>query len=175
MLATVAVLIAGVWGFSSSLAAGPAPVRTGEAVEVPGGLMRVDKVTPEHMAPMQMDKFAKKGMNMSGMVPDMTPKGFRRFSVDVTLVGQESGGLAYSVDRFRISGEGTKETKPLRGEFEPGTVPEGSVVSGTMIFQVPEDAKGLRMSFDGGTPVALDLKPGKAGNGGSGEDHDNGH
>ncbi|QIN81022.1 hypothetical protein GBA65_21495 (plasmid) [Rubrobacter marinus] len=162
VLATVAALAFGVWGFSSSLAAGPAPASVGEDVEVPGGLMRVDGVTPEHMAPMQMDKFAKKGMNMSGMVSDMTPKGYRRFSVDFTLVGQGSAGLDYSVDRFRATGEGTKETKPLRGELEPGTVPQGSAVSGTMIFQVPEEAKGLKLSFGGGTPVALDLEPGSS-------------
>ena len=175
VLATVAALAFGIWGLSSSVATGPAPARMGETVEVPGGAVRVDGVAPERMAPMQMKKFAEKGMNMSGMGVDMTPKGFRRFSADVTLVGQGSGGLAYSEERFRLTGEGTKETKPLRSTLEPGTVSQGSAVSGTIVFQVPEEAKGLRLSFDGGTPVALDLKPGKLGgshDGGSeAEDH----
>lgn len=54
-------------------AAGAVPV--GEVAEVPGGLLRVDAVLPEHMAPLQMGKFSQSGMNMSGMGVDMVPEG----------------------------------------------------------------------------------------------------
>lgn len=162
-LAVVAAVVAGGWGVVSSLAAGAPPARIGEAAEVPGGILRVDKVTPEHMAPMQMKNFAKKGMSMSGMVPDMTPKGQRRFNVDVTLAAEESGGLGYSEDQFRVAGEGVKETGPLRSKLGSGEIPAGSAISNTLVFQVPEKADNLVLSFDGGRRIALDLPASKGG------------
>lgn len=161
-LAVVAAVVAGGWGVVSSLAGAP-PARIGEAAEVPGGILRVDRVTPEHMAPMQMKNFAKKGMSMSGMVPDMTPKGQRRFNVDVTLAA-EKGGLGYSEDQFRLTGEGVKETGPLRSKLGSGQIPAGSAISNTLVFQVPEKADNLVLSFDGGRRIALDLPASKGGN-----------
>lgn len=162
-LAVTVALVVGGWGMISSLAAGAPPARIGEPVEVPGGLLRVEEVTPENMAPMQMGKFANQGMSMSGSIPDMTPDGQRRFSVDVTLASAESGSLGYSTEDFRLTGEGMKETGPLRSKIGAGSIPAGSAVSGTLVFQVPEKAKDLEMSFDGGRPVALDLPAGKGG------------
>lgn len=167
-LAVSATLLVGGWGVISSLAAGAPPAQIGEAAEAPGGVVRVDRVTPEHMAPMQMKNFAKKGMSMSGMVPDMTPKGQRRFSVDVTLAAEESGGLSYSEDQFRITGEGVKETGPMRSKIGSGKIPAGSAISNTLVFQVPEKADNLVLSFDGGRRIALDLAPAKKGSSGGG-------
>lgn len=162
-LAVSATLLVGGWGVISSLAAGAPPARIGEAAEVPGGILRVEEVTPENMAPMQMGKFANKGMSMSGNIPDMTPDGQRRFNVDVTLASAESGLLSYSMDDFRLTGEGMKETGPLRSKIGSGKLPAGSAVSNTLVFQVPEKAKDFTLSFDGGRRIALDLPAGKGG------------
>lgn len=167
LVAVAATFVVGGWGALVSLSAKELPAGVGEAVEVPRGVLQVDKVTPEHMAPMQMDKFAKKGMNMSGMVADMTPEGQRRLNVDVTLAAKENTSLAYSEKQFRLTGEGMDETGPLRSKLGSGSVPPGSAVSGTLVLQVPEEASKLMLSFDGGRPVALDLKPLKDGEGSS--------
>ncbi|WP_166397031.1 DUF4352 domain-containing protein [Rubrobacter marinus] len=152
-------LAAGGWGIFSSLGVEPSPARTGEPVEIPGGFVRVDAMTPEHMAAMQADKFAASGMNMSSMGMDMAPEGQRRFVVDVTLAA-EDGAMSYSPDDFRLTGEGVEESGPLRETFEEGqAIPAGGAVSGSLVFQAPEDADGLELSFDGGRPVALDLPP----------------
>jgi hypothetical protein len=143
------------------------PARVGEAVGVPGGQLLVEKVTPEHMASMQMGKFAQAGMSgMSSMGMDMAPEGQRRFAVDVTLAA-ERGDLSYSPDDFRISGEGmNKEAGPIRSQLDGETIPAGGAISGNLVFQAPEDAKGLMLSFgDGGRKVALDLKPATQGDG----------
>ena len=54
VLFLVAVLAAAGWGLSGSLATESPPARLGEAVEVPGGLMSVDRAYPWHMAPMRI-------------------------------------------------------------------------------------------------------------------------
>jgi hypothetical protein len=155
LLAALAALAAGAWGLLSSTAT---PARLGEAAGVSGGSLRVEKVTPEHMAAMQSDKFAASGMSMSGMGMDMAPEGQRRFTVDVTL-SAGSSDLSYSAEQFRLSGEGLEATAPIRQELEDGSIPAGSSVSGNLVFQAPEEAKGLMLSFDGGQPVVLDLPP----------------
>ncbi len=137
-----------------------AAAHAGETVAVPGALVRVDQVMPEHMAPMHGDKFARSGMNMSGMGMDMAPPGYRRFTVAITLVGQASDGLRYSEDWFRLTGQGMTETGVYRHQFGTGAVPRGSAVSGSLTFQVPEGASGLLLHVRGGErPIALDPGP----------------
>lgn len=157
LLAAVALaaVAAGVWAL---LPSSSPPAAMGETVEVAGGTLRVDAVTPETMAPMQADKFAASGMNMSAMGMDMAPEGERRFTVEVTL--EASGGdLGYAAEDFRVEGEGTEPSAPIRGTPESATVPDGAAVSGTLLFQVPEEAKDLTLVLDGGRPVALDAGP----------------
>lgn len=153
--AVLATLIAGGWGVISSLAIEAPPARIGETVEVPGGLLRVEKVTPEK----QMSGAEPAASDSSGEKMEMAPEGSRRFNVDVTLASRESGGLDYSAEDFRLTGEGVKESGPVRTRLDAGTLPEGSAVSGGLVFQAPEKARDLTLSFDGGRPVALDLEP----------------
>lgn len=157
-LAVGAALTAAAWGIISSLVAEVPPARIGEAVEVSGGFMRVDGVTPEHMAPMQSQKFAGAGMSMSAMGMDMAPEGKRRFAVEVTLAGGEGKSLSYKADDFRVVGDGMKDSVgPTRSQLGAGTVPSGGAASGSMVFEVPKEAKGLEMSFGEGRAVALEL------------------
>lgn len=176
-IGVAASLAAGAWGIVSTLGVEVPPARVGETVEVPGGLLRVDGATPEHMAAMQADKFAASGMNMSSMGMDMAPEGQRRLTVDVALAA-EGGALSYSPNDFRLAGDGIEEVEPIRETFEGETVPAGAVISGTLVFQVPEDAKELELSFDGGRPVALDLPPATGdeghGHGAPAKDQENG-
>jgi hypothetical protein len=162
-VALAAVLVAGGWGLISSLYAEAPPARVGETVEVSGGLMRVDGVTQERMAPMQSSKFSAGGMNMSSMGVDMAPEGQRRFAVSVTLAAGEDADFAYSAEDFRVSGPGLEASGPIRHQLPSGTVPTGRSVSGNLVYQVPNDAHGLKLSFDGGRPVALDLPPAEDG------------
>lgn len=164
--ATLVVLAAGGWGLFAALGA-PAPASAaGDTVEVPGGFLRVDGVTPEHMAPMKMKDFGASGMSMQSTGMDMPPEGFRRFTVDISLAASENGNFSYSAKDFTVSGEGLEETTPLRHQLEAGTLAPGSATSGALVFQAPEEAKNLMLSFgDGRQPVALDLKPGEGGHG----------
>lgn len=159
--AVLAALAAGGWGLVSSLTGEAPPARTGEAAAVPGGTLLVEKVTPEHIAPMKMGKFGQQGMNMAMPNMDMAPDGYARFSVNVTLEAR-GGELAYAPEDFRLSGEGFKADGPVRSQLGEGAVPDGSAVSGNLIFQAPEKAEGLTLEFDDGRPVALDLPASKA-------------
>lgn len=158
-LAVAAALAAGGWGLVSSLTGEAPPARIGENAEVPGGLLRVEKVTPEHMAAMQSSKFAGAGMSMSSGGMDMAPEGQRRFSVDVTLAAR--GGLEYAPEDFSISGKGFKAHGPVRSQLGEGSIADGSAVAGTLVFQVPKKSRDLMLAFDGGRPVALDLPASK--------------
>ena len=163
-------LSAGAWGTFASIGAEPPAAKIGGWVDASGGLLRVDRVAPESMAAMQMGKFAEQGMSMgSATGMDMAPDGQRRFAVDVTLAAPEDGELAYSTDEFRLTGAGLEGTGPHRDTLSEGSIPAGSRVSGTLVFQAPEDADGLELRLgEGGDPVALPLEP-ISGNGG-GED-----
>lgn len=167
--AVLAALVAGGWGAISSLVTEAPPARIGEPVEAGGGLVRVDAVTPEHMVPMQKGKFAASGMSMSSMGMDMAPEGFERFAVDVTLIAENSD-LAYSPRDFRVGAKGAKEHGPIRAQLAAGTVAEGSAISGILVFQAPENAKNLTLSFDGGREIALDIPAG-----GGARDEEHGH
>lgn len=165
-LVTMAVLATGGWGVVSSLSTESPPAGVGDAVGVPGGVLLVDKVALEQMAPMQAGKFANAGMSgMSSMGMDMAPEGQRRFVVDVTLAA-ESADLSYSPDDFRISGEGIKESEPIRHQLDAGTLPAGGAISGSLVFQAPVEAKEMTLSFGGeGQKIALNLDPAKEGDG----------
>lgn len=158
--ATVAVIAAGVWGLLSALSQQAPPARTGETVGVPGGLLRVDKIIPEHIAPMQMDKFANAGMSgMSSMGMDMAPKGQQRFAVEVTLTSGENTSLSYSAKDFELTGEGLKTAELIRSQLSAGTIASGSAISGKLVFQVPEKARDLMLSFkDGEQRIALHME-----------------
>jgi Domain of unknown function (DUF4352) len=181
---TLAVLAAGGWGVISSLNTEASPARIGEAVGIPGGLLRVDQVTSEHMASMQNSKFAASGMSMSSMGMDMAPEGQQRFAVDVTLAA-ERGDLSYSPKDFRLTAaEMKKGATPIRSQLDGGTIPAGGAISGSLVFQVPEEASALMLAFgEGGQKVALDLEPASEGNGHShggvqpqgGDEHSDGH
>lgn len=165
-----ALVVAG-WGVLSSLGnRDEVPARLGEPVALPGGALVVDGVTPESMAPMQTSKFSASGMNMPAMGMDMAPEGYRRFTVEVTLAAGEAASLAYSAEDFRVSGNGTKTVAPLRDQLEGASLPAGSEISGTLVFQVPDEAKNLTLSYRGGQPVALDLGP-KSGGHSQGDHH----
>jgi hypothetical protein len=156
------MLAGGVLAFDvlSRLPAVGAIARIHEAIPVPGGLLRVDRVIAEHMAAMQAQNFAKGGMPMSGMGMDMAPEGYRRFTVDVTLSAQARNGLHYTAEQFYVTGEGVSATAPLRHSFVTGVIPEGSNVVGTMLFQVPEAAGDLQLHFGEDTPaIILGLEP----------------
>jgi len=173
-LTVLAALAGAGWAVIYSLSTEAPPARVGEAVGVPGGQLLVEKVTPEHMASMQMGKFAQAGMSgMSSMGMDMAPEGQRRFAVDVTLAA-ERGDLSYSPEDFRISGKGmNKEAGPIRSQLDAGTIAAGGAISGTLVFQAPQEASALMLSFgEEGPKVALDLKPDAQSNGHS---HGGGH
>lgn len=169
-LAIVAVLAAGVWGFFAPRQASDstAMTRIGEFARAPGGLMRVDGVTPEHMADMNMQGFAASGMSMSAMGMDTAPEGYRRFSLEVTLVGQGKDGLRFLPSQFRVTGEGMEDAFPLRAELGDGWVPSGNVLNGSLLYQVPEPATGLKLVF-GTASFALELPPAEPHDGHPGE------
>jgi uncharacterized protein DUF4352 len=160
VLAVFAALVAGGWGVVSTLTGDLPPARVGEDVEVPGGLLRVEKVTPEHMAPMQSSKFSAGGMNMSSSGMDMAPEGYERFAVEVTLAGR-GGDLAYAPEDFSLSGDGFEAEGPVRSQLDAGSLADGSAVAGMLVFQAPEDSRNLTLEFDGGRPIALDLPAGE--------------
>ena len=178
-LAAVLALAAGAWGVLAPRTplGHTSPARVGDGVEVPGGLFRVDSVTPEHMAPMQNDKFAQRGMSMSGMGMDMAPAGYRRFAVEVTLAGRDTDGFHYSADQFRLAGNGMAPVTPHRHKLSTRTLARGSSASGVLLFQVPNDASELRLTYgEGEQSVALQLGPvaedGHSHGGQSEHDHD---
>ena len=172
-LAACAALGAGVWGASSSLSSGAPAASIGEPVPVDGGHMVVESVAPEHMAPMQTGKFAASGMSMASTGMDMAPEGYRRFTAQVSLSSDERQGLSYSPESFTVTGSRMREATPIRSQLGSGEIPAGGTVSGTLVFQVPEEASSLALGIDGSRSVGLDPGPaqGHSRSGGAAGDH----
>src|SRR4051812_4092873 len=89
-------------------------------VALPGGVLRVDSVTPE--APMQMH-----GMPM-GTGPGMknVPKGERRFTVAVTVFAGEGKGLRVAAEHFSVSADATAPRRPIDDDTDVVFVPAGA-------------------------------------------------
>ncbi len=100
----------------------------------------------------------------------------------VTL-GAQDGDLSYSPEDFRISGEGVKQSAPIRNQLDSGTISAGTAISGSLVFQVPEETTKLILGFgDDGQEVALNLDESDAHSHGgaavqsqAGEDHSHDH
>lgn len=159
MLMSATALFAGIWGYRASA---PDASHSGPtsrfASRVDGGIAQVNQVIPESMAPMQLGKFAAMGMNMSGTVMDMTPEGYRRFTVELTLTANSRGGVQIAADGYVVTGLGMESTKPYRHSFETGVVPNGMSVTGTIVYQVPIKASQMALVLPGAEraiPLAL--------------------
>lgn len=145
---TLTFVVAGAWHLAQP-GPGPAPLSVGEPVALGTGSLRVDRVLPEQMAPMNMGQFASSGMQMSSSVPDMTPHGLSRFIVEVTLDNDGDSPLRYSTCDFRVGGTGLSPVRPLRSELPEGVLLAGHSVSGSLVFQVPEGSEDLLLRMRG--------------------------
>ncbi len=151
-----AVIAAGVWGLTAPRGGtdehADAAAAVGAWVEAPGGFYRVDAVGDRALA-----------HKMIGMDPDPVPKGFRRLGVDVTLAGESSAGLDVGPDRFAVVGAAMKPAGPIRARLDDGLLAQGSQISGSLVFEVPEKAADLQLRFEGGSHgVALPVGPSHA-------------
>jgi hypothetical protein len=129
-----------------------------QVVAVPGGFMRVDAVTPD--APMKMA-----GMPMpSGPNVKDVPKGFRRFTVAVTLFASGGHGLHVTPDRFRISAAGQAPRRPVDDDRDDVYVPDGTAYPRELTFDVPSATRNVELSFlPGGEAATLRLGQAPAG------------
>ncbi len=161
-LAVLGALAAGYWGLFAiqQRSDNENAAAIGEVIEVPGGEARVDGVFPEIIEPLHTDH---------SNLPDPVPEGYRRFTVQVTLLGLSAQGLRYSPDSFTVTAEGMEPTGPRRANIESGrqsVVPEGMGRTVSLLFQAPEDVDQLHLSFKGGERSVLLIE------GGPGSGHD---
>lgn len=152
--AVVTGLLAGGWGAAAAWRTHSAvPASPGTPVDVPGGVLQVDRVVPE-------------GMNHNpgmpdDMMPDPIPEGQRRVHVHVTLHAEDAGGLAYGPERFTLVGDGMRPVNPRADQLGTGHAPEGSVLSGVLVFELPQEATRLALRMDGARqPAALTIEGG---------------
>lgn len=162
----LAVLGVGVWGVAQQL--GRIPGTGPGVVQVPGGLMRIERVAPYDPAALHAAMQGDKGFKavMPGMPafmdPDPVPEGKRRFSVRVVLTAVAAQGLRVERSSFSVSGEGVVPTVPRGDQLGVSTVPRGATTNGELTFEVPAAAHSLSLSFAGGEeslPIELPEAP----------------
>jgi plastocyanin len=130
----------------------------GEVIDVDGALLRVEMVRPEIMAAMRMP---------AGMMPDMVPDGYRRFSIDVTVMASTPAGFDPEPDMFSVYGEGLGSTQPHRAVADPEWMPEGNRGFVSLLFQTPLGVEPLFLEIEG-TEMHVQLE----GDLGQGHSHD---
>lgn len=151
LLSVLLVIAAGVWGVRFGL---DAPHDGGPAWSaVPGGHLRVGEVDAA-----EADHSMMKGMG--AMVDaDEVPAGHRRIAVPVSLSADE-GAITWRSDDFVVTTPEGARVAAYRAELGDGHIPEATQVSGTVLFDVPEESTGFTLSFLGANPVDLDSAPG---------------
>lgn len=159
-LCVLAVLGLGLWGAAQ---AGRARGEAAGVVEVPGGLLRIERVAPYDPAALHAKMQGDKGYRavMPGMPPFMDPDpvadGKRRFSVRVALTAVASAGLRVERSSFTVSGDGLAPTAPRSDQLGVSLVPQGASSRGELTFEVPASARNVSLSFSGAESVPLDL------------------
>jgi hypothetical protein len=133
------VLLLATWSFAQGWGRGPV-AGPGE-IALDGGIVRVDGVVsaaaPKHAMP---------GM---GTDEDPVAEGFRRISVDVTLMAGTSP-LEFSADGFGLTVDGEPADHLSHRDVLPGDeLPAGTRLSGTILFDVPVDATAATLTYDG--------------------------
>jgi hypothetical protein len=145
--AVTAILLAAAWSLTSAPRPGAAP-RAGELV-MTGGMARVDQVVsaarPQHAMP---------GM---GTDNDPVAAGERRVSVDVTLFATDDEPMEYHVGDFAMVVPGGSPRRPRRAVLPGRSLPSGTQMSGTLVFDVPVTATRVKLFYDDhpGTEVVL--------------------
>jgi len=139
VLAVLAVLGA-VLGLRSALGSDSTPSEDGR-LALPHGTLVVNTVTPEIMQ-------HPKGMPAS-MMPDPVPDGFQRFAVDLTIFADDGGPARYDAAELQVTGKGFEPSTPIRGTLGSGTIPEGGRVTGSVLFQVPDDVRSVLLGVRG--------------------------
>lgn len=145
-VAVLAVMAGGVW----SVTAGVSGAQAGPGeVAMPGGLARVDQVVSA----------ARPAHAMPGMGEDDDPvaEGERRVSVEVTLLASEGEPLGYDVDDFTLEVPGAGVRAPHRAVLPGSEIPEGTQLSGTLVFDVPTEATAGSLGYGGGGTTELEL------------------
>lgn len=161
----LALALAGLFFAADMLRRGAAPggAPIGAQVRLPGGWLRVDSVTPEHMAPMNLAAFNRFGMNMSqSMGMDMPAEGDVRFAVGLTLAAEAPGGMRYDLEQFRVIGAGMEDAAPVRSNVAvlSETLAPGTAIRVGLVFDAPETATDLRLVGPGlESPIMLGINP----------------
>lgn len=142
-----------------------------------GGARRWFDLGPISLQPAELAKLAAV-VALSIVVARLAP-GSGLPARPLLLIGApapENDSFSYSAKDFTVSGEGMEEAGPIRHQLGAGTLAPATAVSGALVFQAPEKAKNLTLSFgDSRQPVALDLKPGEGGHGHGGGKENDGH
>lgn len=111
-----------------------------EAIRIPGGELRVTSMRPEIMASMN-------GPGMS--MPDMAPEGYRRFVVDIEVRGTSGSGVTYDPKLVRLEVPGLPPAPPLRAVNPSAVVGRGETLELSLLFQAPEAADSLALTYEG--------------------------
>ncbi|WP_439939120.1 hypothetical protein ACS3YM_05775 [Nocardia sp. N13] len=167
LLGTVAVLLValtlGAWGLNADRGEGAhgSDGRSGrDWVAVPGGWLNVSDVTTR-----SMDHRRVPGM---ATMPDAdpVPAGMVRIRVGVVLAADRTE-LRWTADDFSLTGDAITSVAPHVTELGDGVVPAASEVSGGLVFDVPEEARGLALHFRGAAAVPVEVDLSSPGHNGS--------
>jgi len=118
-------------------------------VAVPGGLLRVDAVTPD--SPMSMG-----GMPMpSGPNVKDVPRGYRRFTMSVTLFARHGRGMHVAPGNFRLIVSGRPPRAPIDDDRDDVYVPDGTTYPRELTFDVPAKVTSARLTVAGGDEAVV--------------------
>jgi hypothetical protein len=88
------------------------------------------------------------------------PKGYHLIDVDVTVWALAGSDLRFDAGWFRVQGQGAGPTRALPTDESREVIPRGGSLSRTLTFQVPDAARDLELTVEGGDrPLELRLGP----------------
>jgi len=120
----------------------------GAATDIPGGVARVNGVIP-----LERDGWLP--ADPPAVLTDPVPAGSHlvRIELELTALGPE--GAAFSADDYSILGLGAERLRPLWASPDAAALPQGDVLSTTLVFEIPDRAIALTLEGQHSGRLAL--------------------
>ncbi|SFS09402.1 hypothetical protein SAMN04487783_1253 [Agrococcus baldri] len=120
----------------------------GAAAVVPGGLARVNGVIP-----LESDGWLP--VDAAAVLMEPVPAGSHLVRVELELTAMDAQGIAFSADDYTILGLGSDRLDVLWASPEVAEARQGSVVSATLVYEIPNTAVALTLEGEHGGRLAL--------------------
>lgn len=147
-LALLVLIALGVAVFVDAAAKSEPIAPLGAATDIPGGVARINGVIP-----LERDGWLP--TDPAAVLTDPVPAGSHLVRVELELTALDAEGVTFSADDYSILGLRSERLHVLWTSPAAAAVPQGEVLSTTLVFQIPDRAIALTLEGEHGGRLSL--------------------